>query len=216
VDARDPAGNEDPTPASRDFAVDTTPPQVHINSPIDGATYVDGQRVKAEFAYLEANVKDWVLDPAPVDGLLTMAAGALPQTFTATVRDKAGNSGSASVTYTVPMVSAGVAQPINPDGSSLFSKRSTIPIKIAVSNTAGQPWTGLSPTLSYKKLSNGVWGDESEAVSTNKPDSGNVMRESMPGVYIFNLDARSLGTGTFQMIIDLGGEARIYGQFSIQ
>lgn len=83
-------------------------------------------------------------------------------------------------------------------------------------SATGRPSTGLSSTLSYRKLSGGVWGSELEAISTNKPDSGNVMRETAAGVYMFSLDARALGTGTFQVVIDLHNGGFISGQFSIK
>ena len=133
-----------------------------------------------------------------------------------TATDKAGNVATKTVHYSVAYASAGVAQPVNTDGSSVFKLSSTVPLKFGLTDVAGQPATGLAPRLYLSKLSSGVWGSELEAVSTNQPDSGNLFRETAPGTYMFNLSAKSLSTGTWRVRIDLGSGGLIYAQFSLK
>jgi hypothetical protein len=193
-------------------APDTTPPVVTITSPVDGATYMQGQVVTP--AWTATDPDDATLTttaPATVD---TSTVGT--HTYTVTAVDAAGNSGTASVTYTVPFASAGIMQPVNPNGSSIFKAGSTIPLKFTLTDAAGLPATGLTPTLFFTKISNGVLGTEMEAISTSQASTGNTFRETSPGVYMFNLSTKTMASGTYQVRIDLGNGASMTGRFSLK
>ena len=98
----------------------------------------------------------------------------------------------------------GVLPPVNPDGSSIFKRGSTIPVQFKLTGwSAGI--TDLTARLYVTKISNAVLGTEWEAVSTSKAMSGNLFRyDSKKHLYIFNLSTKSLTKGTYQLRIDLG------------
>ena len=196
------------------FTSDTTPPVVTITSPVDGATYVQGQVVTPAWTATDPDDATSTLTttaPATVD---TSTVGT--HTYTVTAVDAAGNSGTASVTYTVPFASAGIMQPVNPNGSSIFKAGSTIPLKFTLTDAAGLPATGLTPQLFFTMISNGVLGTEMEAISTSQASTGNTFRETSPGVYMFNLSTKTMASGTYQVRIDLGNGASMTGRFSLK
>ena len=201
------------------LAVDTTAPTISVTSPTDGAKYVQGQVVQADWSAAdeETGIDPFLTYSSPIGSgaaLNTSTLGA--NTLTVTATDGAGNVATKTVPYSVAYASAGVAQPLNANGTSVFKLSSTVPIKFGLADVAGQPATGLAPHLYLSKLSIGIWGTELEPVSTNQPDAGNLFRETAPGTYTFNLSAKSLSTGTWRVRIDLGSGGLIYAQFSLK
>ena len=102
VFATDVAGNDDPTPASRSFQVDTVAPQVTIRTPPDGAEYPRGAVVVADYECSDepggsglALCDGTVPDGEPID---TATLGA--KEFNVIARDNAGNESSVTHTYT--------------------------------------------------------------------------------------------------------------------
>ena len=80
----------------RRFAVDTTPPRVQIDSPVDGAVYAQGQAVAAGYRCDERMCVGPVPDGAPIT---TATLG--PQSFSVTATDRAGNVVTVTRNYTV-------------------------------------------------------------------------------------------------------------------
>jgi hypothetical protein len=99
---------------------------------------------------------------------------------------------------------SGVLPPVNPDGTSVFKARSTIPLKfMLIDCSAGI--TDLVATLSYAKVDNSVAGTVNESVSTAAATTGNQFRyDADTGQYVFNWSTRGLSSGTYQLSIDLG------------
>jgi hypothetical protein len=102
----------------------------------------------------------------------------------------------------LPRAWSGVLSPVKADGTYKLGR--TIPIKFALTGAgACSTDTTLEARLYATKVSDGVLGNEVEAVSTSNADSGNLFRYS-DGQYIFNLGTSGLTKGTWQLRIDLG------------
>ncbi len=87
------------------YTPDTTPPQVSIGAPADGATYTVGQRALADYTCVDpAGVSLCDGDVAAGAALDTATAG--EHTFTVHATDAAGNTQSRTVRYTVAAVAA--------------------------------------------------------------------------------------------------------------
>lgn len=184
-------------PASDLIEVDRTPPGVSVSCPqtvlLHGAasattTASDGESGLA-------------VDPSGVTPIDTSHVG--PQTTTATAVDAAGNEATASCTTQVRYGYSGLLQPVNPDGSSLFKLRSTVPLKFTLVDAAGLPVSGALAMVYLARVDNNVEGNFVEAVSTSAADTGNAFRETGPGGYQFNLSTRALTAGTYSVSIVL-------------
>jgi streptogramin lyase len=102
VRAADAAGNAARVDVHYTVA-DVTAPTIAIASPVDGATYVAGQQVLADYACADetggSGLASCAGDVAPGVAIDTAAAGT--KTFTVKAADNAGNKSNATATYTV-------------------------------------------------------------------------------------------------------------------
>ena len=120
------------TEVGRTMPADTTPPEVIITSPEDGATYNAGALPEPAYTVTDD------LDPAPSVVVTGWSNTEGVHTMTVTATDAAGNVGSASVTYTVdntpPIVS--ITAPAN----NSYYKTPTLP-PAAFSVAEANPYT---------------------------------------------------------------------------
>lgn len=99
---------------------------------------------------------------------------------------------------------SGVLPPVNPDGTSVFKARSTIPLKFMLTGCSAGI-TDLVATLSYAKLDASVAGPINESVSTAAATTGNQFRyDPAADQYVFNWSTKGLSAGTYRLFIDLG------------
>jgi hypothetical protein len=108
---------------------------------------------------------------------------------------------SATVTIDVRYDWSGVLQPINSDGSSVFRRGSTVPVKFRLAG-ASAGITNAVARLSYVYV-NGSAGMVNEAVSTAQATTGNLFRYD-GGQYVFNWSTQGLAAGTYELRIDMG------------
>lgn len=186
--------------------LDNTAPHVTLTTPTDGSTYTYQQAVTAGYS----------CDDGTGSGVATCAGtlasgSALPtsslglHTFGVSTSDNLGNAATTSATYGVTCVNAGILQPINADGSSIFKLGRTVPIKQQLQGTCAGLGTAQL-TVYLAKVSSSISGTQVEAVSTSSEDSGNTMRyDPTSGQYLFNLGTGSLTAGTYQLSIYIGG-----------
>ncbi len=118
------------------FTIAATPaPTVSISSPSATTSYVEGDAIPASVVCAGYDVTSCTGSPATPDNSLGT------HTFTATAKDAAGRTGTASVTYTVrkaPFV--GFLSPVNdPPGSkgNEYKRNSTIPLKFQLVDANG-------------------------------------------------------------------------------
>jgi len=149
-----------------------------------------------------------------------------PGTYTATVVVSDGSlsdSDTKSIIVTFNVIGGAFKQPVNNTRNgqplSIFKHGSTIPLKLEVTDCAGNHPSGLEIRIYWRVLSNGVPVGEVEAAATNQPDIGNLMR-MVDSHYMFNwntklvndptatvrIEARiTLGSGSYQVIYsDIG------------
>src|SRR5439155_4733697 len=102
--------------------------------------------------------------------------------------------------------SAQVQQPINPDGSSVFSvKRGVVPVKFTLTQGC-TPTCALPPaTIAVTRTSGGTTGAVDESVYTGSADTGSNFRIDSCQ-YVYNLNATALGVGTYRVDIKINGQ----------
>jgi hypothetical protein len=113
---------------------------------------------------------------------------------------------------------ARVQQPINPDGSSVFSiKRGVVPVKFTL-NFGGVATCKLpAATISLFRTAGGVMGPIDESVYFAASDSGSNFRiDTSNCQYVYNLAVTSLGKGTYRVNISISGRVAGYGVFGLE
>lgn len=184
--------------------IDKTPPEVTINSPVNGSIYTLNQTILADWL-----VRDEISGIASVtatapNGAIIDTASLGTKIFEVRAVDEAGHEQIQTVSYSVHYLYKGILQPINPDGSSIFKLGSTVPVKFRLTDFSGQYISTAIARLYLSKISDNVSGTSLEAVSTSAATSGNLFRyDSSSNQYIFNLNTRSLSVGTWQLEIKL-------------
>lgn len=161
-------------------------------------------------------------------GNCTVAVGFQPTTFGAfsatlsVVDDANGVPGSVqnvTLTGTAIELDANVQSPINADGSSVFSsQRGVVPVKFTlqenfVTKQPGPSGCQLPPaTIGILRTAGGTVGPVDTDLFEMAADSGaNFRIDTTACQYVYNVDARSLGPGTYNVQIfvnpaDLGGK----------
>jgi hypothetical protein len=119
-----------------------------------------------------------------------VAAGAY--TATVTVTDNFGYVGTASASVMVAFNTSGILPPINPDGTSVFKYKSTIPVKVSFSDCDGSVPANLAPTIMLTMVSGSTPGlPINEPISTSAADTTGILRFSA-NQYIYNLATKPL------------------------
>ncbi len=111
---------------------------------------------------------------------------------------------------------AQVQQPINADGSSVFSvKRGVVPVAFTLTSD-GVATCQLPPaTISVTRTAGAVPGPIDESTYLSSADKGSNFRISNCQ-YVYNLAASSLGTGTYKVNISIGGTVVGSGTFALK
>src|SRR5205807_9142689 len=111
---------------------------------------------------------------------------------------------------------AQVQQPINADGSSVFSaKRGVVPVKFTLTQD-GAATCALPPaTIALTRTAGGTTGAVDESVYSGSADSGSNFRISSCQ-YVYNLSSSGLGTGTYRVDIKINGAPVGSGIFQIK
>src|SRR5439155_1711613 len=92
---------------------------------------------------------------------------------------------------------AQVQQPINADGTSVFSvRRGVVPVKFTLTQGGVATCTLPPATIAATRTSGGATGAIDESVYTGSADTGSNFRISNCQ-YIYNLSASALGVGTY-------------------
>jgi hypothetical protein len=110
-----------------------------------------------------------------------------------------GDNANLGLTY----VFAGFQQPINGDGSSVFSGR-VAPVKVRIRDFYTSPVTDAAAHVFFAFGTPVIVGTDAEALANTSSDLGNRMRYDLTAdQYIFNWDLNNLAAGTYTVRVDL-------------
>ena len=128
----------------------------------------------------------------------------------------------ASVTSLSPFViaklpfNAQVQQPINADGSSIFTvKRGVVPVKFTLTQNGASTCTLPPATIALTRTAGATTGAVDESVYSGSADTGSNFRISSCQ-YVYNLSSSGLGTGTYRVDIKINGAPVGSGIFQIK
>ena len=111
---------------------------------------------------------------------------------------------------------AQIQQPINSDGTSVFSvRRGVVPVKFALTQ-GGVPTCALPPaTITVTRTAGGTTGSIDESVYSGSADNGSNFRINSCQ-YVYNLSANALGVGTYRVDILINGQVVGSGTFQLK
>ena len=189
---------------------------------IDGILYVAGginesgdANVNTLFAY-NPNTDTWST-MAP----MSIARGAaVAGTIDGRLYVTGGNNGPQYETsleiFTPHSYSAQVQPPINPDGSSVFNaNRGVVPVKFTLTQD-GNPTCTLPPaTIGVTRTAGGGIGSVNESIYSMSADNGSSFRIDSCQ-YVYNLNSRALGVGTYGVDIVINGQVVGSGIFQLK
>jgi hypothetical protein len=114
------------------------------------------------------------------------------------------------------ILTAQVQQPVNADGSSVFSaKRGVVPIKFTLA-ADGTPTCDLPPaTIALTRTSGGTTGSIDESIYSLAADSGTSFRIDSCQ-YVYNLAASAPGQGSYRVDILINGTAIGSARFDLK
>jgi hypothetical protein len=168
--------------------IDKTAPTITINSPV-ATSYTLGQKVAADWSAADSvSGLDYAIGTVASGQIIdTSTPGA--KTFTVTAYDKAGNTATQTVTYSVgPYVFGGFLSPIP---NSVYNQGRTVPVKFQLTDYQGNFVTWATAKIYVTQMVGGVWGT---------PVLSGVCRyDSTTNQYAFNLDTKSLSSGALRI-----------------
>jgi hypothetical protein len=149
--------------------------------------------------------------PTPTSTPTATATATATSTPTATATATATPTATATATPTptptpTPAYAAQVQPPINSDGSSTFNvRRGVVPVKFNLT-LGGVATCDLPPaTIAVTRTAGGVIGQINESDYSGNADTGSNFRIDSCQ-YVYNLNSRALGVGTYRVDILIDGQ----------
>ena len=100
---------------------------------------------------------------------------------------------------------AQVQQPINADGSSIFTaKHGVVPVKFTLTQNGSATCTLPPATIALTRTAGATTGAVDESVYSGSADTGSNFRINSCQ-YVYNLSSSGLGTGTYRVDIKING-----------
>ncbi|MFZ5644743.1 MAG: PxKF domain-containing protein [Bacillota bacterium] len=200
----------------KNINIDKTQSVITVSIPQDGAEYSLNEKVTAEWTTNDSLSGIESATGTAASGTLIDTATVGEKDFTVEAKDRAGNKTIKTVKYYVRYNYGGVLPPLKQDGSSMV-KGGTVPVKFQLTDAMGKYVSKATARLYLAKITNGVPGSEIEATSPGSANSGNLFRyDSTDNQYIYNLRAKDLSAGTWQIRISLDDGTSRYVAISIK
>ncbi len=197
----DNAGNVEIT-KNQTIKIDKTPPQITIDTPARGSSYILNQTVPANWSANDSiSGIDSVTATTP-NGNAIDTATVGNKTFSINATDNSGNQANKTVTYSVVYNYSGILPPINANGNSIFKLGSTIPVKFQLQDANEKYISTAIGRIYVTNITKGATGKEINGTSTSGATIGNLFRyDSTSNQYIFNLATKPLSVGTWRIRI---------------
>jgi len=118
-----------------------------------------------------------------------------------------GNSQVVRLAVVVP-ISCQFCDPIDPDGSNVFKAGRTVPVKIILTDEAGDPIRDAICHLSSSQVSQQVLGSVPESPDAGKADAGDIFRyDEAEDHYVHNLSTKGMAPGRWELRVTVEGYA---------
>lgn len=179
----DNAGNS-ATKTASGINIDKTAPTIGVTQNL---IYITGQAATSDAACTDALSG---IEVCSISSIVTSSVGAHSYVVSAT--DKAGNSATVTVNYSVKYDFRGF---LSPADKSTNKQGSAIPVKFQLFDASGNPVSTATATITV---------DGNAATSTGSSSTGNYFRyDPTSQQYIFNLNTKPLSVGTHLIVVKL-------------
>jgi hypothetical protein len=189
---------------------DTIKPNITITTPANGAVYTLNQNVAANFSCSDSGSGVASCGGTVANGSNLDTASVGSKSFTVVATDKAGNTETKTVTYTVVYQVRLLYDPTQAKKSG-----STIPIKLQLTDinnvvNLSSPNQVLT-AVGIGQTSNSISGQVGDSGNAN-PDLNFRFDSTLGGTggYIFNLSTTGLSTGSYMLGFRIGNATYIY------
>jgi hypothetical protein len=216
VEVTDLAGNK-ATRTVEGVNIDKTAPTVNVAKPSEGAVYLVGQAVAADYACGDNLSGNAACAGTTPDGAQIDTATPGAKTFTVNTADLAGNTAAQTVSYTV-----GYNLGLLYDPNKLNNAGSTVPVKLQLVDFAGANLSAAERVvhvLGTSPASSDTY--TTAAVAAGGADPGGDFRFDptlgVGGGYVFNLKTAGYAPGAYKLYFNVGGDSYVYAvQFCIK
>jgi uncharacterized repeat protein (TIGR01451 family) len=179
--------------------LDNTPPEIVINI-ANNTNFTLNQSVLVNLQVTDLESGVALVDATVSSGSMLDTSTVGLKTITMNATDNAGNKVSVVIVYRVVYNYGGVTDPINADGSSLFNRKGSVPVKFQLMDANGNYVEDKGARISLKMISNNPAGDEVEATSTSAATEGDLFRYVLSDhQHIYNLGLKILEAGSYQI-----------------
>ena len=179
------------------------------NTPARGASYTVGQAVGADYTCADGGSGVSSCAGTTPDGGAVDTSSAGARSFAVTATDAAGNTATATVTYTV-----GYGVCALYDQTKAHKSGGTIPVKLRLCDASGANLSseGVTVTaLGTVRLSDFAPGEVEDSGQANPDDDFRFTTFDGAGGYVFNLKTTGLTTGTYVLVFKAGGDPVTHG-----
>lgn len=205
--AKDNAGNTE-SENSIELKLDKTSPVLVM--PGLNSTYIYNSALQFNFSASDSlsglqNLSATFNDGSIANGKTVTLNNPGTNTFKLEAVDYADNIKSQSVVFNVEYNFSGFLPPIQANGSKVYKRGRTLPIKFQLQDVGQSYISTASATITMQQFSDEApVGDPVEVESTSGADHGNTFRyDSDNEQYIFNLNTKNLSSGVWQLQVRL-------------
>jgi hypothetical protein len=191
--------------ASLTVKLDKTAPSITITTPANGSSFLLNQAVAANYscADLTSSIATCAGPVASGSNIDTASTG--PKNFTVNASDQAGNTNSATNSYSVAFKLC-----VLYDQTKSHKSGSTVPLKLQLCDFNGVNYSSAAITvraISVTKLDSSASGILDDSGAANSPDMNFRYDATLGGSggYIFNLSTKGLTTGTWKVTFTING-----------
>lgn len=195
---------------------DNVPPQITINSPVNGNTYILNQNLTANWFVSDSSGIAVAIGTYPSGNVISTASTGT-KNFSVYAKDNAGNINTKNITYDIHYKFGGFLQPIDEDGGSIFKLGSKVQIRFRLSDAKLNNVATATAKLNFSLITPSITGKDLKPYSTDTATVGGIFKYDSKNMwYWYNVDTKGLQAGTWRIMASINDESSYNVNISLQ